>query len=239
MSGDAERINLQRFDVSRMKPSSTVVIIGKRSTGKTMLALDVLFNQRDVPFGRVMSPCLPEDEKHYKSLVPSEFLHEGCSPEVLSSFVQRQTVMSQACHDQKAFGGGPSIDPRAFLVMDSCWFDKTCDSLQDLLVHGRQLNCLLIICMQYALGLPPALRQNIDYVFILRENMLSNRKRLYDSYCDMFPTFEIFCTVLDAFADNYECMVIDQKKRVYWGKADLHPRFFMGHPYSVDRSTCI
>lgn len=223
--------NLQRFDVSRMKPSSTVVIIGKRVTGKTVLALDVLFNSRDIPFGRIMCPMSPvvtNAEQQYTSLVPSEFLHEEVDPEVLCGFVQRQTVMSQASRDQKIFGSA-SIDPRAFLLLDSCLYDRESSmNAHDVLIKGRELNCLLIVCMQYAFGLPPTLQQNIDYVFILRENLLNNRKRLYDRYGEMFPTFQTFCTVLDACSDSYECLVIDQKKRAYWYKADLHPRFFMG-----------
>ena len=52
--------------------------------------------------------------------------------------------------------------------------------------------------MQYPLGIPPALRTNVDYVFILRENIMSNRKRIYENYASMFATFEAFCSVLDS-----------------------------------------
>ena len=31
--------------------------------------------------------------------------------------------------------------------------------------------------MQYPLGIPPALRTNVDYVFILRENIMRNQKK--------------------------------------------------------------
>ena len=66
-----------------------------------------------------------------------------------------------------------------------------------------------MITMQYALGIPPALRSNVDYVFILRENINSNRKRLYEHYAGMFPTYEIFSQVMDQCTSNYECLVID------------------------------
>ena len=60
--------------------------------------------------------------------------------------------------------------------------------------------------MQYALGIPPNLRTNIDYIFILRENIVQNRKRLYDSYAGMFPSFDIFCQVMDQCTENDECL---------------------------------
>ena len=32
------------------------------------------------------------------------------------------------------------------------------------------------------MDLPPALRANVDYVFILRENIIQNREKLYKSF---------------------------------------------------------
>ena len=87
--------------------------------------------------------------------------------------------------------------------------------------------------MQYPLGVPPDLRTNIDYVFILRENYINNRKRIYDNFAGIFPTFEAFCTTLDACTQNYECIVIDNTSKstnlndvVFWYKAEEHPDNF-------------
>ena len=84
---------------------------------------------------------------------------------------------------------------------------------------------MFIITMQYALGIPLILRTNIDYVFILRENYVSNRKRLYENYAGMFPSFEVFCQVMDQCTENYECLVIHNNAKsnkledqVYWYK---------------------
>ena len=91
--------------------------------------------------------------------------------------------------------------------------------------------------MQYALGIPPNLRTNIDYVFILRENYVSNRKRLYENYAGMFPSFEVFCQVMDQCTENYECLVVHNNAKsnkledqVYWYKADAHDDFKIGAP---------
>ena len=86
--------------------------------------------------------------------------------------------------------------------------------------------------MQYALGIPPNLRTNIDYVFLLRENIHSNRKRLYEQYAGMFPTLEIFNQVMDQCTENFECLVINNNSKsnkldeqVFWYKADSHSDF--------------
>jgi len=94
---------------------------------------------------------------------------------------------------------------------------------------------MLVITMQYPLGIPPTLRTNIDYVFILRENYIANRKRIYDNYAGMFPTFESFCQVMDQCTENYECLVINNNSKsnklqdqVFWYKADDHNDFHLG-----------
>ena len=96
---------------------------------------------------------------------------------------------------------------------------------------------MFIITMQYALGIPPNLRTNIDYVFILRENINSNRKRLYEQYAGMFPSLEVFNQVMDQCTENYECLVINNNAKsnslcdqVFWYKAETHDDFKICHP---------
>lgn len=94
---------------------------------------------------------------------------------------------------------------------------------------------MLVITMQYPLGIPPNLRTNIDYVFILRENYMTNRKRIYENYASMFPTFEAFCSVMDQTTENYECLVINNNaktnklnEQIFWYKAQQRPAFRLG-----------
>ena len=89
--------------------------------------------------------------------------------------------------------------------------------------------------MQYPLGIPPVLRTNIDYVFILREPYIANRKRIYENYAGMFPTFESFCHVMDQCTENYECLVINNNSKsnklsdqIFWYKAEEHKEFRLG-----------
>jgi hypothetical protein len=88
---------------------------------------------------------------------------------------------------------------------------------------------------QFPLGIPPILRTQIDFTFILRETIVSNRKRLYDNFAGMFPTQQIFDTVMSACTENYECLVIDNTSRsnkledqVFWYKAATPPNFKFG-----------
>tara|TARA_B000000475_G_C15872419_1_gene396913 strand:- start:371 stop:817 length:447 start_codon:yes stop_codon:yes gene_type:complete len=104
-----------------------------------------------------------------------------------------------------------------------------------LFMNGRHWKIMLVITMQYPLGIPPNLRTNIDYVFILREPYISNRKRIYDNYAGMFPTFESFCQVMDQCTENYECLVINNNaktnnltEQIFWYKAEHRKDFKLG-----------
>ena len=57
-----------------------------------------------------------------------------------------------------------TIDPRAFVILDDCLFDGawTRDKMMRLLfMNGRHWKIMLVITMQYPLGIPPMLRTNI------------------------------------------------------------------------------
>ena len=118
-------------------------------------------------------------------------------------------------------------------LYDNAW---TKDKLMRLLfMNGRHWKILLIITMQYPLGIPPNLRTNIDYVFILREPYINNRKKIYENYAGMFPTFESFCQVMDQCTENFECLVINNnaksnklQEQIFWYKAEHHANFRLG-----------
>jgi hypothetical protein len=99
-------------------------------------------------------------------------------------------------------------------------------------MNGRHVDLATMITMQYPLGITPNLRTNVDFVFILRENILGNRRRIYENYAGMFPTFEMFCSFMDQCTENFECLVICNnvssnklEDQVFWYKASDHPPF--------------
>ena len=102
-------------------------------------------------------------------------------------------------------------------------------------MNGRHWKILFMITMQYCMDLPPSLRANIDYVFILRENIIQNREKLYKHFFGIFPTFDSFNEVMNQCTENYECLVINNNAKsnklfdqVMWYKADNHNDFKLG-----------
>ena len=228
----AVNLELKKFDISQIDDDKVVVLIGKRDTGKSFLCRDILWHNKDIPVGQVISGTEGANQ-FYQKIVPKLFIHEEFTPEVVQNMLKRQKLMIE-----KINGGDSSTDPRAFLILDDCLYDNAWakdKNMRSVFMNGRHYKLLFLLTMQYALGIPPNLRTNIDYVFILRENYVSNRKRLYEHYAGMFPTFEMFCQVMDQCTENYECLVINNNAKsnklsdqVFWYKAEKRPDFKIG-----------
>ena len=236
-------LELKKFDMKSIsfKPNENkgpvVVLIGKRDTGKSFLVRDLLFYQQEIPIGTVISGT-EEGNGFYAKMVPKLFVHNEYNTAIIENILKRQrTVLKQIKKEMETYKRS-TIDPRAFVILDDCLYDATWtrDKMMRLLfMNGRHWKVMLVITMQYPLGIPPTLRTNIDYVFILRENYIANRKRIYENYAGMFPTFETFCQVMDQCTENYECLVINNNSKsnklhdqVFWYKADSHGDFRLG-----------
>ena len=236
-------LDLKRFDMKSIsfKPNESkgpvVVLIGRRDTGKSFLVRDLLYYHQDIPIGTVVSGT-EEGNGFYGKLVPKLFIHNEYNTAIIENILKRQRgVLKQIKREMEQFKRS-TIDPRTFVILDDCLYDNTWarDKMMRLLfMNGRHWKVMLLITMQYPLGIPPALRTNIDYVFILREPYIANRKRIYENYAGMFPTFESFCQVMDQCTENYECLVINNNAKsnkiqdqVFWYKADAHNDFKLG-----------
>ena len=240
-------LELRKFDMKSIKfhaddkngstTGPVIVLIGRRDTGKSFLVRDLLFYHQDIPIGTVISGT-EAGNGFYSSHVPKLFIHDEYNTAIIENILKRQrTVMKQMKKEVEAYKR-TTIDPRAFVILDDCLYDASWskDKLMRLLfMNGRHWKVLLIITMQYPLGIPPNLRTNIDYVFILREPYITNRKRIWENYAGMFPTFESFCQVMDQCTENYECLVINNNAKtnklhdqIFWYKAQNHNDFRLG-----------
>ena len=236
-------LDLKKFDMKNISfradenKGPVIVLIGRRDTGKSFLVRDLLYYHQDIPIGTVISGT-EAGNGFFSSHVPKLFIHDEYNSAIIENILKRQKqVLKQIKKEMEAYKR-TSIDARAFVILDDCLYDNkwTKDKLMRLLfMNGRHWKIMLVITMQYPLGIPPNLRTNIDYVFILREPYIANRKRIWENYAGMFPTFESFCQVMDQCTENFECLVINNNSKsnklsdqIFWYKAQQHSNFKLG-----------
>lgn len=238
MTLELKKFNMRQISFrANENKGPVVVLIGRRDTGKSFLVRDLLYYHQDIPIGTVISGT-EAGNSFYSKHVPKLFIHEEYNMTIIDNILKRQrTVLKQITKDIATYKKS-SIDGRTFVILDDCLYDSswTRDKLMRMLfMNGRHWKIMLVITMQYPLGIPPNLRTNIDYVFILREPYISNRKKIYDNYAGMFPTFESFCQIMDQCTENYECLVINNnansnklQDQIFWYKAEPHGEFKLG-----------
>lgn len=221
-------IQLRKFDPTSMPDDKVCVFIGKRGTGKSTLVTDIIYHKKHLPAGIVMS-ATEEGNHHYGQFIPDLFIYGDYDREAIERVLDRQ---------KKIIGSGMEKPPGAFLLLDDCMYDRrfmkdTC--IRQCFMNGRHWKIFFMLTMQYCMDLTPDLRANVDYVFILRENVIQNREKLYKSFFGIFPTFDMFNQVMNACTENYECLVLDNTSKsnriqdcVFWYKAKVRTGFRVG-----------
>lgn len=237
---DFEKLQLRKFKIKSILPDATILILGRRRSGKSFLARDIFYHHKDIPSGVVFSGT-EEASPFFGDFIPDCFIHSEYDPEIIDNMMLRQ---KRKIRESKAKGiseTGKDPSNNVFIMLDDMLHDaqnwKKEKTIKNIFFNGRHYNFLFMLTMQYPLGITPDLRSNIDYVFIFNEPSVKNRRKIYDDYAGMIPSFEYFCNVLDACTQNHECLVIkssgntnDLREQVFWYKAEAHKDFKVGHP---------
>ena len=108
-------------------------------------------------------------------------------------------------------------------------------NIRGIFMNGRHWRVTFMLTMQYCMDLPPDLRANIDYVFILRENIIQNQEKIYKNFFGIFPQFSIFQDVINTCTEGYDCLVLDNTSKsnnikdcVFWYRAKPERHFRIG-----------
>lgn len=220
--------NIREFDVTTISPGAIVGVVGRRGSGKSIIIKDLLYSKRDVlPFGVVMSGT-EAGNGYFGKFIPEIFVYDDFDTASLEKLLERQ---------KKAAKKGNM--KRVFVVLDDLAYDSSIMKkpvLRYIFMNGRHLNIFLIFSSQYVSDLgPPAIRANIDILFVCREAIQANRWRLYNMFFGCFENFEDFNKVLNACTENYSVLVLDNTKIsnnveecVFWFKAKIRDDFRMG-----------
>ena len=210
---------MKKFDPKKMANDAVVLIIGKRRSGKSWIARDVLCAKQKIPVGIAMSGT--EDGNHfYSKYIPDTFVYSQYDPEVLKRILKRQKTLVQQNHPM----------PNAFVVLDDCAYDPKMlrgnTPLREMLFNGRHWRLFSIITLQYVMGMPPDLRQNIDYVIVLKDNILKNLKKLHENFFGVVDDFNMFVEIMKQVTEDHGALVLDNTSNsndlssmLFWYKA--------------------
>jgi hypothetical protein len=233
----ASKFKIKKFDIKSMADHATIAMIAKRASGKSYLTKEIMFHQRHIPTTIVISKT-EKLNKFYGDFVPDVYIYDEYNNTILSKIYDRQSKLSDD-NKQRKQDGKKLKDDRIMLIMDDCMSSKGSwvkeQQILELFFNGRHHHISFILTMQFALGIPPEMRSNFDYIFLLAEDFITNRKRLYEHYAGMFPSFDVFQQVFSEVTQDYGIMVINNRvhstditEKVFWYKAKETPDFTVG-----------
>jgi hypothetical protein len=197
----------KEFDIKTMHDSPNVLVIGKRSTGKTTL-LKHIKDKLSLNNGLIFSGTAEAEYQCYNNDNGMR-LHKEFDSEILGNYLNTVRKCASTCRKNE-------LDMLStVIILDDCingeWAkDK---NLHWIAMNGRHVKTALLSSCQYAFSMSPVLRTNLDYIFIFRENNEKARRKLYDQYCGMFPNFDLFTEVLNDCTKDHECLVIDNSSQ--------------------------
>jgi len=205
------KLELKKFNPQEMKQDAVCVFIGKRRSGKSFCLKDILSYHTGICCGIIISPT-EVSSNFFQKFIPNILIYDEYKPEIIKRFLDRQIKVTKQKADEIRKYGRSDIDPRAFIILDDCLYDKSWQNdknIRSILMNGRHYSILTIITSQLPLGINPALRSQIDYVFIFKNNIIKEREKIYNHYAGICNSFEVFNKIMDSTTENFEVMVID------------------------------
>lgn len=265
MSKEEVVLELNLFNPKKIKPGSICVFIGKRNTGKTFLTKDLLYHQRDIPYGKIFSPT-DALNREYCNMVPKSFIAKNYKSDAMQTiFKTQEEKINKKIEQYKPMY--PHLTEKdiidkyirtdvknyAFVLLDDCLADaknwKNDETIKQIFYNGRHYCIFFLLTMQVVLGIHPNLRAQIDYIFLTFTRSNQEIKKLYECYGGDFRNLEEFKKILNACTEDYNCMVIDNatnskkfEDKIFYYKAKTHPNFQMmcnNYGNGCNHSNCI
>lgn len=202
------RRKIRRLPLSRLEPGASIMIIGQRHTGKSVLQWDLLSHMQDwFSFGLALTPTESSRERLVQCLPVG--LVQRQSPEKIENMMS----MMDKINRKRARKG--QVPKNACLICDDTAFDEAfmrSKAMVEMAMNGRHKKLTYIATLQYIKSVKPAARNNMDFVFIRYEGDLKIRKEIRESWFGALSKKD-FDEIFDKATENYGCLVLDSRAR--------------------------
>jgi hypothetical protein len=195
-------LKIKNFNPNMIKAGEDVcVFIGKRNTGKSYLLRDILSHIHS-KFKITIAFSQTEQVNHfYEKFIPKMFINYKWDENKLEKIFKFQDESTKK-------------EPLGLIFDDmisdsSSWRNNY--YIKKIFLEGRHYKVGFFLLTQFVNCIGPFAKTNIDYIFILKQQNLKEKEKLYNEFGGGFPDKKTFILILDKLTENRGCMVISNK----------------------------
>ena len=148
LTNDFDKISLKRFKIKSILPDATILILGRRRSGKSFLVRDIFYHHQDIQSGVIFSGT-EEASPFFGDFIPDSFIHPEYDPELIDNILTRQ---KRKIRETKASGlsdSGKHKSNNLFIVLDDMLHDaqnwKKEKTIKSIFFNGRHYNIFFIL----------------------------------------------------------------------------------------------
>ena len=184
---------------SSVKPHS-YLINGKRMTGKTYLIKTILSQYvENNMIDEIVLFTNKYNNNYDDIIVNNQNILKINSISDLDDHLCNIILRQLTIFDEK-------IIKNIFIVFDDIQNLNKVKNFSYIMFNGRHIGIYVICSNQFPLSFNPEIRINFDYFFCFKEDMLFNRRKLYDYYYGFIPSFKQFNFIMNGL-DEYNCIL--------------------------------
>lgn len=202
-----------------IRPNTNTVIFGVRGCGKTTLVKDLLRSHPEMPMHTLVNPI----SGAYNDIVASH-VYDSYSPECMEPLTHVFPTPVFCVIDDALI----TCNENFVSLEDGESYSVPIHArLHQFMRNSRHYKVSTIITQQYVKL--PEYSINVNYIFIGKLRLMSDKHEAYERCAGMFPTFEEFVNVYNSIVfDPYTFMVIDNtsqsnkiEDQVFYYKANI------------------
>jgi hypothetical protein len=219
---------LHPFRLGSVGPDYTMAFFGKRREGKSFAMRWILYHMRDrFPRGYVFTNT--KINGFWQEFVPEKYVFNGYSEAVMAKIIASQE--SIVTWMQKNPCEAKQVNPYIFVVLEDCMNQDLHhqELLKSLFYNGRHLKMFLLISLQYARGVPPGFRENVDMAFLFRLHSASQIEAVAENFLGHLDKKDAKMCLETAIWKDQETgdrqfLVVDNS-----GNSDIDNMLYVGH----------
>lgn len=208
-------MKLRTFDISSMPRNSSVFIYGMIRSGKSVLCKDIMSHFQDIPNCVVVNHQTYLGYQEYDNVVsPKQLVYDTYNKSVANHILQHQEV-----DDSK----------ETMIVLEDALFDprswKTDEITKRFIETSHKHNMFFILASRYFCPAIYETYTSFDYIFLFKDIIPANQRRLFSVLKEYIPSFEVFKYLMELATNNNGCLVIDLRMNTAnWEERVYHYR---------------